>query len=86
MANRHSLFWRKPGRRDAERKSFARLLAEVEKIRQRDGLTQKAMAKEIGVLPMVLRGWIKGGVIARAESIAKLEELVKTSVTDHRYW
>lgn len=48
MANRHLLRWRAPGRRDQERRDFAWLMVEVEKLRLREGLTQSALAKKIG--------------------------------------
>jgi hypothetical protein len=46
-------YWRKPVRRNQERESFARLMAEVEAIRLRDGLTQGGLAAEMCVAPVV---------------------------------
>jgi hypothetical protein len=37
MAKGHSYLWRKPGRRDEERKRFAAVVSKVEAIRLRNG-------------------------------------------------
>lgn len=63
MAKGHLYLWRKPGRRDEERKRFAALMRRVEKIRVREGLPKRALAAEIG-----LHSWISGRSIGRAET------------------
>ena len=77
MANRHSFMWRKPGRRTPEREKFRRLMEEVEAIRLRDGMTKKAVAAEIGTTKEVLRSWLAGQSIGRAESVAKIQQFIK---------
>jgi hypothetical protein len=47
MANRHSLMWRAPGRRDEERTRFASLMRKVEAIRVREGLTIEGYGAKI---------------------------------------
>jgi DNA-binding transcriptional regulator YiaG len=60
MANRHSLMWRAPGRRDEARKEFARLMARVEKVRVREGWTKQALAAELDTSEDALRNWMTG--------------------------
>ena len=60
MAKGHSYLWRKPGRRDEERRRFAALIRRVEKVRVREGLTKRALAAEIGASEEGLRAWISG--------------------------
>jgi hypothetical protein len=68
--------WRKPGRRDEERKKFAALMRKVETVRLRDGLTKQAVAAEIGTDKDVLRSWLVGDAIGRAESVAKIKDFL----------
>jgi ribosome-binding protein aMBF1 (putative translation factor) len=58
-----SKYWRRPGRRDQERKAFSRLMDRVEKIRLRDGLTKNAVAAEIGTSKVVLCSWVTGSIL-----------------------
>jgi hypothetical protein len=58
MASPHSLMWRKPDRRDAERKSFSRLMAQLERIRLRGGLTKTTTATAIGVGKDLFFDWL----------------------------
>jgi predicted SprT family Zn-dependent metalloprotease len=55
MANAHSLLWRKPGRRNAERRKFRRLMQEVEAIRFRNGMTMTELAAELKTATDALR-------------------------------
>jgi hypothetical protein len=77
MANPHSIMWRKPGRRNAERANFHRLMNKVEAVRIRHGLTKVALAAEIGTAEVVLRGWLAGEAVGRKESVAKINDFLK---------
>jgi ribosome-binding protein aMBF1 (putative translation factor) len=48
MAKGHSYLWRKPGRRDAERKQFAALMRRLEAVRIRKGMSKTELAAELG--------------------------------------
>jgi hypothetical protein len=48
-------------------------MAQVERIRQRDGLTKRQVCYEIGTNKSVLHDWLAGEVIARKESITKIK-------------
>jgi transcriptional regulator with XRE-family HTH domain len=74
MVKWHSYSWR--ARRDQERKDFAALLRRVEKIRLRHGMTKKAVAAEIGTAKDVLRSWLAGEAVGRAESVAKIKNFL----------
>ena len=48
MAKGHSYLWRKPGRRDEERKRFADLMRKVDAVRLRYGMTKMELPAELG--------------------------------------
>jgi ribosome-binding protein aMBF1 (putative translation factor) len=73
VADRHSTLWRRPGRRDEERKRFTALLRRVEAIRVRNGWSKTDLAREIGTTVDVLRAWVTGQALGRKESVAKLK-------------
>ena len=77
MAKGHSYLWRKPGRRDGERRKFKALMRKVEAIRLRQGMTKKAVAAEIGTAKDVLRSWLAGEAIGRKESVVRIKDFVK---------
>jgi ribosome-binding protein aMBF1 (putative translation factor) len=81
MAKGHTYFWRRPGRRDEERKQFAVLMRKVEGIRVREGLSKSALAAEIGTNENALRNWMTGRALGRRETIPKLELFVKSRET-----
>lgn len=81
MAKGHTYFWRRPGRRDAERKKFSVLMSEVERIRLRDGLTKTAMAIAIGVRKDVFFDWLGGRSLPSKKSIPKIEVFLKNRET-----
>jgi hypothetical protein len=78
MAKGHTYFWRKPGRRDAERKEFAALMRKVEKVRVRDRLTLRVLAAEIGTTRDVVGEWLAGKSIGRKESIERIKTFLKS--------
>ena len=69
--------WRRPGRRDEERKRFAALMREVEAIRVRDGLTKTELAAELGANVDGVRAWMTGRTIGRKETVAKIKDFLK---------
>jgi DNA-binding transcriptional regulator YiaG len=77
MASPHSLRWRKPGRRNAEREKFRRLMQEVEAVRVRVGITKTKPAAALGTTANGLRPWTTGQTIGRKESVAKIEAFLK---------
>jgi hypothetical protein len=74
--------WRKPARRDAERKNVARLMAQLEKIRLRDGITKTAMATAIGFRKDVFFDWLSGRSLPSKASITKLKAFLKSREID----
>jgi DNA-binding transcriptional regulator YiaG len=74
MATSH--YWRRPGRCDKERAAFSKLMSKIEMIRLQEGLTQRAMAEEMGTNVAVLRSWLDGRSIARAEGVARLKAFI----------
>ena len=69
MANRHSMMWRAPGRRSAEREKFRRLMHKVEAVRERDGMTKTELAAELGANVDGVRAWMTGRTIGRKETV-----------------
>jgi hypothetical protein len=47
MAKGHTYFWRKPGRRDEERKKFSALMRKVEAVRLRYGISKTELGRRI---------------------------------------
>ena len=79
MANGHTYFRRKPGRRDEERKTFADLMRKVEAIRLRDGMSKAALAAELGANVHGVRARMTGRTVGRKESVDKIKSfLMKT--------
>jgi hypothetical protein len=72
-----SRYWRRPGRRDEERRKFMALMRRVEAIRLRHRMTKKAVAAGIGTAKDVLRSWLSGEAIGRAESVAKIKDFLE---------
>jgi hypothetical protein len=76
MAKGHTYFWRKPGRRDEERKRFSALMRKVEAVRLRFGMSKTALAAELETTD-ALRAWMTGRTVGRKETIAKIEDFLK---------
>jgi ribosome-binding protein aMBF1 (putative translation factor) len=81
MAKGHSYLWRKPGRRDQERKQFAALMRKVEAVRIRYGMTKTELAAELGANVDGVRAWMTGRTIGRRETVEKLEAFLKSRET-----
>jgi hypothetical protein len=69
MAKGHTYFWRKPGRRDEERKKFSALMRKVEAVRIRYGMTKAKLAAELGANVDGVRAWMTGRTIGRKETV-----------------
>jgi hypothetical protein len=52
--DRHSLLWRRPGRRNAERRSFAALMRKVEARRRKLGMSKRELAAKLGTTDVQL--------------------------------
>jgi hypothetical protein len=68
MAKGHTYFWRKPGRRDEERKQFAALMRKLEAVR---------LAAELETTTGALRNWMTGRAIGRRETVAKINDFLR---------
>jgi ribosome-binding protein aMBF1 (putative translation factor) len=77
MANRHSLLWRAPGRRSAERDKFRRLMRKVEATRVRDGMSKTELAAKLGANVDGVRAWMTERTIGRKETVAKIKDFLK---------
>lgn len=84
MAKGHSFLWRKPGRRDAERKKFARQMARVEATRLRCSLSKTELASELSTTTDALRAWMTGRTVGRKETVTKIKGFLKTKETDQQ--
>jgi hypothetical protein len=73
MAKGHSFLWRKPGRRDEERKRFAALMRKVEAVRTRCGMTKTELAAGRGANVDGVRAWMTARTVGRKKTIAKIE-------------
>jgi transcriptional regulator with XRE-family HTH domain len=80
MAKGHSYLWRKPGRRDEERKRFAALMRRVEARRLKLGLSKSELAAELGTTTDALRAWLTGRTVGRKETVAKLRAFLQKPV------
>jgi DNA-binding transcriptional regulator YiaG len=76
MAKGHTYFWRKPGRRDEERKRFATLMRKVEAVRIRYGMSKAELAAELGANADGVRAWMTGRTVGRKESVAKIKDFL----------
>ncbi len=77
MAQGHSYFWRRPGRRDEERRKFATLMQKVEVLRIRIGMSRIDLARELQTTPTALRNWMTGRTLGRKETVAKIQDFLK---------
>jgi DNA-binding transcriptional regulator YiaG len=77
MAKGHTYFWRKPGRRDEERKNFAALMRKVEALRLRLGISKTALAGELETTTDAVRAWMTGRTVGRKETVHKINDFLK---------
>lgn len=68
---------RRLGRRDKERKRFARLMKEVERIRILEGMTNAELARRIGTDANVVSGWRNGRAVGRQESVERIKAFLQ---------
>jgi hypothetical protein len=76
MAKGHSYLWRKPGRRNEERKQFAALMRKVEALRLRLGMNKTKLAAEVETTTDALRAWMTGRTVGRKETVAKIQDFL----------
>jgi ribosome-binding protein aMBF1 (putative translation factor) len=81
MAKGHSYLWRRPGRRDEERKQFAALMPRVEAVRIRRGMSKTELAAELGGNVDGVRGWMTGRTVGRKESVDKIKTFLTRTKT-----
>ena len=81
MAKGHSYLWRRPGRRDEERKQFAALMRKVEAVRIRYGMTRTELAAELGANVHGVRAWMTGRTVGRKETIDKIKAFLTKTKT-----
>jgi ribosome-binding protein aMBF1 (putative translation factor) len=72
-----SKYWRRPRRRDEERKRFTRLMQEVERIRLREGMTKTELARELGTRLAVIQSWLNGTAIGRKARVKRIKAFLK---------
>jgi len=77
MAKGQTHFWRKPGRRDEERKRFAALMRKVEAVWLRYGMTKTELAVELGANVHGVSAWMTGRTIGRKENIIRIKTFLK---------
>jgi ribosome-binding protein aMBF1 (putative translation factor) len=77
MAKGHTYFWRKPGRRDEERKKFSALMRKVEAVRLRYGISKTELAAELETTADALRAWMTGRTVGRKETVDKINDFLK---------
>ncbi len=70
--------WRAPGRRNAERGKFRRLIKKVEAVRLRYGMTKTALAAELETTTDALRAWMMGRTVGRKEILEIVRSLQRT--------
>ena len=77
MTKRTHVFWRKPGRRDEERKKFATLMRKVEAVRICCGLRKGTLATALETTPGALCAWMTRRTVGRKETVAEIEDFLK---------
>jgi DNA-binding transcriptional regulator YiaG len=75
--------WRRPGRRDEERKQFSALMRKVEAVRIRYGMTKTELADKLGANVDGVRAWMTGRTIGRKETVAKIKDFLKRTNNSH---
>jgi len=71
-----SRYWRRPGRRDEERKRFTRLMQKLERYRLREGITKRELARRLKTSEDAIHYWISGRTIGRKATVERIEELL----------
>ena len=77
MPTGNSLYQRKPGRLEGEKKKFHALVGKLEKPASEHGYTKKQIATELGVSVTAVYQWSTGYTLtARRETIERLEQFL----------
>jgi ribosome-binding protein aMBF1 (putative translation factor) len=77
MAHPHSILWRRPGRRDLEREKFSRLMAKLERVRLREGMTKRELTRRLKTHKDVIRSWLSGEAIGRKANVERIKEFLR---------
>jgi ribosome-binding protein aMBF1 (putative translation factor) len=75
-----SRYWRRPGRRDVERARFNRLMRRLERVRIREGMTKRELARRLKTHKDVIRSWLSGEVIGRKSSVERIKEFLRATI------
>jgi DNA-binding XRE family transcriptional regulator len=80
MPTGNSLYQRKPGRLEGEKKKFRSLVEKLKKLASEQGYTKKQIASELGVSLTTVYQWSTGYTLtARPETIEKLKNFLVTN-------
>jgi transposase len=77
MPTGNSLYQRKPGRLEKEKKDFRTLVEKLKKLASEQGYTKKQIATELGVsLTAVYQWWAGYTLTAKRETIVRLKKFL----------
>ena len=72
-----SRYWRRPGRRDEERKRFARLMRKLERFRLREGITKRELARRLNTSEDAIHYWLSARTVGRKTTVERIEEFLR---------
>jgi transcriptional regulator with XRE-family HTH domain len=72
-----SRYWRRPGRRDEERKKFSELMRKLERFRLREGITKRELARRLNTSEDAIHYWLSGRTIGRKATVERVEEFLR---------
>jgi len=72
-----SRYWRRPGRRDEERKRFSALLQKLERYRLRGRITKREPARRLNTSEAAIHYWLSGRTIGRNATVERIEEFLR---------
>jgi ribosome-binding protein aMBF1 (putative translation factor) len=70
-------YWRRPGRRDKERERFAHLMRKLERVRLREGMTKRELARQLKTNKDVIRSWLCREAIGRKASVVRIKKFLR---------
>jgi transcriptional regulator with XRE-family HTH domain len=73
-----SRFWRRPGRRDEERKKFSELMQKLERFRLREGITKRELARRLNTSEDAIHYWLSGRTIGRKATVDRINAFLST--------
>jgi hypothetical protein len=72
-----SRYWRRPGRRDEERKKFAGLIRRLERVRLRESWTKRELARGLKTSEDAIHAWLSGKTIGRKTTVERIREFLR---------